>query len=103
MPPTNRRAASSYTVKVSQFSLMDTDTDGAHFHAEDPAILDILDSSDLLKALTKRQRPVAKLLAQGYTRQEVAEKRGVCLQAIHQMVPVMRRRIARHLEKQRAI
>lgn len=59
------------------------------------------DQTDLHKALTKRQREVARLLAKGYTRKEVAAKRGTGVQTVHQMVLVMQKRIRTYLEKQR--
>lgn len=58
------------------------------------------DQTDLYKALTKRQREVARLLAKGYTRKEVAAKRGTGVQTVHQMVLVMRKRIRAYMEKQ---
>jgi DNA-binding NarL/FixJ family response regulator len=49
----------------------------------------------LLTRLTNRQRQVALLLQQGYTRREIAEEHlGVCLQAIHQIIPRMRKRLS---------
>lgn len=47
----------------------------------------------LLSRLTNSQREVALLLQQGYTRREIADKRNTCLQAVHQMVPRMRKRL----------
>lgn len=54
----------------------------------------VLGSYDyILNCLTNRQKQVAKLLFQGYSRDEIAEELGVCTQAIHQIVPRMRKRI----------
>jgi DNA-binding NarL/FixJ family response regulator len=47
----------------------------------------------LLSKLTKRQRAVAELLFDGWERKDVAQKLGVCLQAIHQIVPRIRKRL----------
>lgn len=48
---------------------------------------------DTLHHLTKRQREVAQILADGYTRREVADRLGICLQAVHQIVLRMRKRL----------
>jgi DNA-binding NarL/FixJ family response regulator len=47
----------------------------------------------LLTFLTKRQRSVAVLLNDGYTRKETAGELAVSLQAIHQIVLRMRKRL----------
>lgn len=62
-----------------------------------------IESSGAMRALTKRQRKVARLMAAGYSRAEVAEKQGVGVQAVHQMVGVMRKRLRRYLETQRVV
>ncbi len=51
-------------------------------------------AQSLLKLLTKRQRDVATLLAQGYDRQEIADNRGVCIQSVHQIVIRIKHRLA---------
>jgi DNA-binding NarL/FixJ family response regulator len=43
--------------------------------------------------LTRRQREVAEKLLAGYTRRETAQQLGICLQAIHQIAPRMRKRL----------
>lgn len=52
----------------------------------------------LISCLTNRQRQVVQLLNEGYSRKEVAEKLGVSLQAIHQIVPRIRERIEDHVQ-----
>ena len=47
----------------------------------------------LLSVLTNRQRTVADLLDKGYTRQEIALELVVCIQAIHQIVLRIRKRL----------
>ncbi len=49
----------------------------------------------ILGCLTKRQRSVARLLTDGYSRRETAQQLNVSLQAIHQIVLRMRHRIRR--------
>lgn len=61
------------------------------FQAEDAA--SFIQNDWLYKCLTKRQRAVAELLADGYTRREIGWKLGVSLQAIHQIVLRMRLRL----------
>jgi DNA-binding NarL/FixJ family response regulator len=50
-------------------------------------------ASDMLKCLTNRQREVVNLLAEGLSRKEIAEERGVVLQAVHQIVIRIRGRM----------
>ena len=45
------------------------------------------------QCLTKRQREVAKYLFEGFTRRETAKELGISLQAIHQIIPRMRKRL----------
>lgn len=47
----------------------------------------------ILECLTKRQRSVARLLTDGYSRRETAQQLCVSLQAIHQIVLRMRHRL----------
>ncbi len=47
----------------------------------------------LLNCLTRRQQTVAQLLAEGFTRKEVARTLQVSLMAIHRIVPRMRIRL----------
>ena len=61
------------------------------FQAENAA--SFIQNDWLFQCLTKRQRSVASLLADGYTRRETAEKLDVSLQAIHQIVLRMRSRL----------
>jgi DNA-binding NarL/FixJ family response regulator len=49
----------------------------------------------LLGCLTRRQRSVAKLLHDGYSRRETAQQLNVSLQAVHQIVIRMRQRLRR--------
>lgn len=50
-----------------------------------------------LQCLTGRQRKVAELLFSGYKRQEIAShpEINVCIQAIHQIIPRIRKRLAK--------
>lgn len=52
-----------------------------------------LNSHWLISCLTNRQRKVAAFLTDGFTRKETAKQLGVCLQAIHQIVLRMRKRL----------
>lgn len=61
------------------------------FQAENAA--SFIQNDWLYQCLTKRQRSVAALLADGYTRRETAQKLNVSLQAIHQIVLRMRGRL----------
>lgn len=52
------------------------------------------DVESLLGCLTKRQRVVVELLADGYKRKQIAKDHlGVVLQAVHQIVPRIRKRL----------
>ncbi len=64
----------------------------------DSFTLGLAGSTDLYKALTKRQRKIARELANGYSRKEVAAKNGISVQAIHQMVPRMRTRLRAYMD-----
>jgi DNA-binding NarL/FixJ family response regulator len=46
-----------------------------------------------LNFLTNRQKQVVKLLTEGYTRKEIADKLDIILQAVHQIIPRIRRRL----------
>lgn len=61
------------------------------FQAENAA--SFIQNDWLYQCLTKRQRSIAALLADGYTRRETAQKLNVSLQAIHQIVLRMRGRL----------
>jgi len=61
------------------------------FQAENAA--SFIQNDWLYQCLTKRQRSVAALLTDGYTRRETAQKLSVSLQAIHQIVLRMRGRL----------
>lgn len=61
------------------------------FQAEEAA--SFIQNDWLYQVLTKRQRTVASLLADGYTRRETAQKLEVSLQAVHQIVLRMRNRL----------
>ncbi len=61
------------------------------FQAENAA--SFIQNDWLFQCLTKRQRSVASLLTEGYTRRETAEKLDVSLQAVHQIVLRMRSRL----------
>ncbi len=61
------------------------------FQAENAA--SFIQNDWLFQCLTKRQRSVATLLADGYTRRETAGKLDVSLQAIHQIILRMRNRL----------
>lgn len=52
-----------------------------------------IQSDYLISLLTKRQQEVATLLNDGYSRREVAKELDVCLQAIHQIVLRIRKRL----------
>jgi DNA-binding CsgD family transcriptional regulator len=63
---------------------------------EDSGISEIIGKSDqdfLYSCLTRRQRRVAELLQEGYSRVEVGQDLGVCTQAIHQIVLRIRKRL----------
>jgi DNA-binding NarL/FixJ family response regulator len=53
----------------------------------------------IISTLTNRQRKVVNLLAQGFSRKEIARELGISLQAIHQIVPRIRKRITSHAQK----
>ena len=61
------------------------------FQAENAA--SFIQNDWLYQVLTKRQRTVAALLTDGYTRRETAQKLEVSLQAVHQIVLRMRSRL----------
>ncbi len=52
-----------------------------------------LQADQLLQVLTKRQRTVASLLNEGKTRKEISDELQVCIQAIHQIVLRIRKRL----------
>ena len=60
-------------------------------------LLDTESGERLMGQLTKRQRQVAALLVQGYTRREIADHFGISLMAIHRMVLRMRSRLRSQL------
>jgi DNA-binding NarL/FixJ family response regulator len=51
----------------------------------------------LISRLTNKQRKVVDLLSKGYKRKEIAKTLGVSLQAIHQIVPRIRKRVKKHV------
>jgi DNA-binding NarL/FixJ family response regulator len=52
------------------------------------------DKELMLNSLTARQRRIAFLLAEGYSRVEIAQEVGVCTQAVHQIILRIRKRLA---------
>lgn len=52
------------------------------------------DKELMLASLTARQRRIAFLLAEGYTRVEIAKEVGTCTQAVHQIILRIRKRLA---------
>lgn len=74
------------TLEEAGFELGD---DG--FQAENAA--SFIQNDWLYQVLTKRQRTVAQLLAEGYSRRDAEEKLEVSLQAVHQIVLRMRSRL----------
>ena len=80
----------SIKVYAQHFSLEDLEEKGLQF-ADDSA--DHNNPDYLFTVLTNRQRQVAKLLDDGYTRKEIANDLQVCVQAIHQIVLRIRKRI----------
>ncbi len=86
----------SVRVKVSQVSLEDLADAGWELGdngAGERSLSETQDRDHTLGRLTGRQREVAALLADGYTRRETAERLSVCLQAVHQIVLRMRKRL----------
>lgn len=61
------------------------------FQAENAA--SFIQNDWLFQCLTKRQRAVASLLTDGYSRRDAAQKLEVSLQAVHQIVLRMRSRL----------
>jgi DNA-binding CsgD family transcriptional regulator len=53
-----------------------------------------IQSKYLLSLLTKRQKRVALLLDDGYSRKEVASRLHICVQAVHQIVLRIRKRLS---------
>lgn len=74
---------------------------------EDPMIADMLSdrgfeaentySQDqvmfIMGGLTNRQREILNLVLAGYSRKEIAGDQGICLQAVHQIIPRIRKRV----------
>lgn len=52
-----------------------------------------IQSKYILSLLTRRQRRVAMLLDDGYSRKEVAKRLKICVQAVHQIVLRIRKRL----------
>ena len=52
-----------------------------------------IQQESILSCLTKRQQTVVALLLQGYKRKEIAHELDVVLQAIHQIIPRIRKRL----------
>jgi DNA-binding NarL/FixJ family response regulator len=54
---------------------------------ETDAMIGLGQSEFIMKQLPRRQREVIDCICQGYSRREIAEKLGISLQAIHQIIP----------------
>lgn len=93
MPRVRQQTIKVYVQHVSIDSLQEAgwELGDNGFQAENASSL--IQNDWLYKCLTKRQRAVAELLADGYTRREIAWKLDVSLQAIHQIVLRMRIRL----------
>ena len=93
MPRIRRQTMKVYVQHVSMDALKDTgwELGDNGFQAENAASL--IQNDWLFDCLTRRQRSVATLLIEGYTRRETAEKLEVSLQAVHQIVLRMRQRL----------
>lgn len=52
-----------------------------------------IDKEHLLSFLTERQRAVVTLLSAGYDRRYIAKNLGISMQAVHQIVPRIRKRL----------
>lgn len=89
-------ATISVRMRVSQISLETLAEAGWEPHDEgsgERALTEQEEKNDALRRLTKRQREVAESLAEGYSRRETALRLGICLQAVHQIVLRMRKRL----------
>ena len=89
-------------VKVEQVSLETYEDDGEIFGDNGFQMAEgyaAFEKEYILKSLTNRQRKVAELLFSGYDRKEIANtlEPKVCIQAIHQIIPRIRKRIAKKL------
>jgi DNA-binding NarL/FixJ family response regulator len=99
MPDTIRVKSYSYHLSISAMEeqgleIGDNEQEVSNFYGQHEA-------ARLLACLTKRQRQVAGLLNEGYSRKDTAQKLGISLQAIHQIVPRMRKRLVTRAEVRR--
>lgn len=80
----------SKIVYVQHHSLQSLEDKGMQFGIS----AELGDPKEILTVLTNRQKQVADLLEQGYTRKEIATQLLVCTQAIHQIVLRIRKRLS---------
>jgi DNA-directed RNA polymerase specialized sigma24 family protein len=92
MPNTVKVKTYLYHARISV--MQDEGLDVGDNGREVEGLVSVSQADYLMSRLTRRQREVVELLQLGYTRREVAQRLGVCLQAIHQIVPRMRKRLA---------
>lgn len=86
----------SQRMLIADFSLQkmeDAGWDMANEIDEEEKITSELTSEWLLKCLTNRQRKVAGLLTNGYSRKDTAQELQISHQAIHQIVLRIRKRL----------
>ena len=86
----------SIKVPVQNISLSDFEADGSELVDKTNVERDVIGDSQgsyLLSKLTRIQREVVELKAQGYDRKEIATIRGVSLQSIHQIFPRIKLRL----------
>ncbi len=87
----------SIRVKVSQVSL-ETLSEAGWEPGDDGSgersFFELDAATGVMNRLTRRQRLVAEMLAAGYTRRETAQRLGISLQVIYQIVPRMRKRLS---------
>ena len=80
----------SYKIYAQHYSIQELEDKGVQL-ADSSAELQL--PHELLTVLTNRQKQVAELLEEGYSRKEVAVQLHVCVQAIHQIVLRIRKRL----------
>ena len=79
----------SKVIPVQHFSIRSLEEKGIQFGIS----ADFSNPKELLAVLTNRQKQVANLLEEGYTRKEISTELMVCTQAIHQIVLRIRKRL----------
>jgi len=86
-----------YVKQVSLTTLQENGFDLGDNGGQQEDIYGHFDELTVISCLTNKQKKVVDLLSRGFKRKEIAQKLGISLQAVHQIIPRIRKRVLCHV------